>query len=109
LTLRQFWPLYVGEHRNATSRRLHFVGTAFTLVLLGAALAWRQGWLLALIPPVGYSFAWIGHFGFEKNRPATFRHPWLSLVCDYKMFWLMASGRMTQEIERLTTERPDRL
>ena len=36
---------------------------------------------------VGYGFAWIGHFVFEKNRPATFVYPTYSFFGDFKL-WL---------------------
>ncbi|MFA7542333.1 MAG: DUF962 domain-containing protein, partial [Lysobacterales bacterium] len=42
----------------------------------------------------GYGFAWIGHFVFEKNRPATFRHPLYSLIGDWVMFKDMLTGRI---------------
>jgi hypothetical protein len=42
-------------------------------------------WLLAA-PLAGYAFAWVGHFAFEKNRPATFSYPWYSLLGDWVMF-----------------------
>ena len=48
---REFWPYYISEHRSATSRRLHFVGTTgFVLVLLGCLLTapLRMGLALAL-------------------------------------------------------------
>ncbi len=34
----------------------------------------------------GYAFAWVGHFFFEKNRPATFKHPFYSFAGDWVMF-----------------------
>ena len=66
----EFYPYYLSEHKNRTSRRLHFCGTLGVLsiaacVLFGVINAW---WLLAL-PLCGYGFAWLGHFVFEKNRP----------------------------------------
>ena len=61
---------------------------------LAAALISRQWlWLLA-IPLVGYGFAWVGHFFFEHNRPATFRHPFYSLLGDWVMFKDMLIGRV---------------
>src|SRR5262245_13312507 len=95
----EFWPEYVRHHASPTSRALHFVGS--TLVLLLAAAAPFSSWsLLALVPVVGYGFAWTGHFLFEGNRPATFHHPLWSLVADWKMWALTLAGRMGSEVER---------
>lgn len=92
---REFYPYYLSEHRNRTCRRLHFIGSSLVLGVLAAVLqgALAFGWLLAL-PLIGYGFAWIGHFGFEKNRPATFRHPWYSFLGDWRMFGDMLLGRI---------------
>jgi hypothetical protein len=40
--------------------------------------------LLLLV--VGYGFAWVGHFFFEKNRPATFIYPIYSLGSDFYLW-----------------------
>ena len=105
-TYRAFWPFYVSQHRNKTNRNLHFVGTLMVLVFLvfGAV---NSPWFLLGMPLGGYAFAWIGHFVFERNRPATFRYPFWSLVADFQMFALMCVGRMDREVRRmgvLTTE-----
>ena len=71
------------------------------LLCLVLAIAIRSGWPLLVAPVVGYGFAWIGHFGVEHNRPATFRHPWWSLRGDARMFGLMLTGRMSRELRRL--------
>ena len=91
----EFYPYYLQEHRNRTCRRLHFVGSALVLgvllaVLIGSLAPW---WLLA-VPLIGYGFAWVGHFFFEHNRPATFKHPWYSLLGDWVMFRDMLTGRI---------------
>lgn len=91
----EFYPYYLSEHKNHTSRRLHFCGTLAVLsiaacTLFGVINAW---WLLAL-PVCGYGFAWLGHFVFEKNRPATFQHPFYSLAGDFVMFKDMLIGRI---------------
>ncbi|MBA3980596.1 MAG: DUF962 domain-containing protein [Alcanivorax sp.] len=83
----EFYPYYLQEHSDSTCRRLHFVGTSLVIALLAVVIvgplsAW---WLLAL-PVIGYGFAWVGHFFFEKNRPATFKHPWYSLAGDFVMW-----------------------
>ncbi|WP_434456012.1 DUF962 domain-containing protein [Stutzerimonas urumqiensis] len=89
-----FYPFYLEEHRNPTCRRLHFAGSVLVLALLAAALATGQWLLLLAMPVVGYGFAWVGHFVFEKNRPATFQYPLYSLLGDWVMFRDMLIGRI---------------
>ncbi len=38
-TYEDFWPFYLSEHRDARSRRLHFVGTSAWLTSLAASTA----------------------------------------------------------------------
>ena len=101
MTFGRFWPAYVAEHRSRRNRRLHLAGTILYLALLAGLLATRHwAWLWA-VPVIAYGFAWSGHFLIEKNRPATFKHPWLSLLGDHKMAALMLAGSMDAEMERL--------
>jgi hypothetical protein len=91
----EFYPFYLDEHRNRTSRRLHFVGSWGVLLCLALALLTRAlGWLPAALL-CGYGFAWVGHFFFEKNRPATFRHPLYSLRGDWVMFADILRGKVS--------------
>lgn len=90
----EFYPYYLGEHANPTCRRLHFVGTALVIAVFAFALGSGRWALLLLLPLVGYGFAWAGHFFFEKNRPATFSHPWYSLAGDFAMFRDILLGRI---------------
>jgi hypothetical protein len=96
-SFREFYPFYLSEHRNAACRRLHFAGSAIVLALIALAFVMRAWWLLALVPVAGYGFAWVGHFGFEKNRPATFSHPAWSLAGDWVMFWQLLTGKIRFE------------
>lgn len=89
-----FYPYYLSEHRNRTCRRLHFVGTLLVIVVIAMAALRRAPWLLLLAPVAGYGFAWLGHFLFEKNRPATFQHPWYSLLGDFVLFRDILIGRI---------------
>ena len=94
-SFREFYPYYLGEHANPTCRRLHFVGSALILVLVGLVVARvLSPWFLFGIPVIGYGFAWVGHFFFEHNRPATFAHPWYSLAADFVLFRDMLVGRI---------------
>lgn len=90
----EFYPYYLDEHRDRNCRRLHFVGSLLVLAVLAGVLvtgAWL--WLLA-VPVIGYGFAWLGHFVFEKNRPATFKYPLYSLMGDWVMFRDILIGRI---------------
>jgi len=89
---REFWPFYLDQHRHPVNRRLHLAGTlgALGCLALGAAVS---PWWFAAAPLVGYGFAWLGHFGFEQNRPATFGHPLWSLWADLQLFARMLTGR----------------
>lgn len=131
-----FWPYYLSEHRNARSRRLHFVGTTgflaccvgstalnpvfFPMAAVGMALIGRHAVTRAepkersllhvatmialptaaspILFPAGVAFAygcaWTGHFGYEKNRPATFEYPVMSLAGDLRMWGEMLRGRL---------------
>ncbi|MDP3816485.1 Mpo1-like protein [Pseudomonas sp.] len=90
----EFYPYYLQEHSNATCRRLHYVGSLLVLGILAYALLTQQWlWLLAM-PLAGYGFAWVGHFVFEKNRPATFQYPLYSLLGDWVMLKDAFTGRI---------------
>lgn len=90
----EFYPYYLTEHSNSTCRRLHYVGSLLVLALLAYSLISGQWlWLLAL-PIAGYGFAWLGHFVFEKNRPATFEYPLYSFLGDWVMLKDAFTGRI---------------
>lgn len=93
-TFREFYPYYLSEHRNPTCRKLHFAGSTLVIMLLVAAIATGTWWLLWLVPIAGYGFAWVGHFAFEKNRPATFKYPLWSLMGDWVMYAQLLGGRI---------------
>jgi hypothetical protein len=97
----EFWPFYVREHRRATTRRVHFVGTTLAILILLVALALGRWLWLAAVPICGYALAWFSHFVIERNRPATFKYPLWSLRGDLKMWALMATCRMADEAQRI--------
>jgi hypothetical protein len=78
-SFREFYPYYLSEHADRTCRRLHFVGTTLVIGIVITSLVTSQAALLWFAPVAGYGFAWVGHYVFEKNRPATFKHPFYSL------------------------------
>ena len=93
-TFADFYPFYLSEHTNRTSRRLHFVGTSIAFALLITTLATQLWWLVAVALIQGYAFAWVGHFFFEHNRPATFRYPRFSFMGDWRLWWEILTGKV---------------
>ncbi len=101
----EFWPYYVGEHLDPTTRKLHFVGTAAAVSCLVAGVVTRRPGLVLGALVAGYGPAWISHFFVENNRPATFTYPKWSLLADFKMWGLMAVGEMDAEVEKVKAAR----
>lgn len=97
-TFEEFWPYYVSQHLDTTCRALHVVGTTLGLACAAASPLFPP--LLAAAPVIGYGFSWIGHFVFEKNRPATFDYFWWSFRGDWRMWRLTLTGRMQPEVQR---------
>ena len=91
----EFYPFYLKEHGDARCRALHYIGSSLVLALLGYVLATGSWMLLWLLPVVGYGFAWVGHFVFEKNRPATFQYPLYSFIGDWVMLKDFLTGRLS--------------
>jgi hypothetical protein len=89
-----FYPFYLGEHAHRVSRRLHFAGTSIAAVLLVAAVLNAAPGLIAVALLQGYAFAWVGHFFFEHNKPATFKYPLYSLMGDWRMWFDILRGRI---------------
>ena len=90
----EFYPFYLGEHAQRGTRRMHFAGSALSLLcLLLLAVTGEPWWLLAALV-AGYGLAWVAHLVIEKNRPATFRHPLYSFMGDWVMFWQILTGKI---------------
>lgn len=88
-----FYPYYIHEHSNRICRRIHVVGTGLVIAAFVMAVVTLNAWWLLAMPLIGYGFAWVGHFFFEKNRPATFKYPLWSLLGDFRLFFETVSGR----------------
>lgn len=93
-SFREFYPYYLSEHQDSVCRRLHVVGSGLIVLIVLAVLFGASAWWLLATPVVGYGFAWIGHFFFEHNRPATFKYPLWSLMGDWVMFKDVLTGRI---------------
>lgn len=86
-TFKEFYPFYLSQHKHKTCRALHVIGSTLIIILIIYAISTQQYLLLLAIPVLGYGFAWVGHFVFEKNIPATFTYPLYSFMGDWVMWW----------------------
>ena len=101
-SFEEFWPYYVSQHTNPTCRKLHFVGTSIAMGCVAISPFVPSALLAA--PVAGYGLAWIGHFVFEKNKPASWggaKAAWWSLRGDLRMWTRMVQGTMDAEVERV--------
>ncbi|MBY0487688.1 MAG: DUF962 domain-containing protein [Flavobacteriaceae bacterium] len=89
----EFYAFYLTEHSNKTSRILHFIGTFLFFTFLTYIVFNNQWFFWWVLPLIGYGFAWVGHFFFEKNKPATFKYPFWSLISDFKLFFELLVGK----------------
>ena len=93
-TFWAFYPYYLTEHQDTICRTLHFIGTGIVIGLFFSSIVFMDWRLFVAIPFAGYGFAWVGHFAFEKNKPATFQYPLYSLGSDFVMFWHIITFQM---------------
>lgn len=91
----EFYPYYLSEHDNVICRRLHFIGSWIALFFIGLSIYTANYWYLLAALFSGYLFAWIGHFFFEHNKPATFKYPFYSFAGDWVMFMQILMGKVS--------------
>lgn len=94
-SFQDFYPFYLSQHQNPICRALHFIGTWIVLLILGYVIFFQEWLYLLFLPIAGYGFAWVGHFFFEKNKPATFTYPIYSLMGDWVMWWELNLGKLS--------------
>ena len=93
-SFKEFYPFYLSKHQNPVNRGLHVIGSLLVLSILAYGVFTPHWKLLFLMSVVGYGFAWIGHYFFEKNRPATFTYPLYSFIGDWAMLKDVLTGRV---------------
>ena len=96
----QFFDFYLQQHSDPRNRLLHAIGTTLGVAVVVWAFVSGHRWYALLFFPIGYGFAWTGHFGLEKNKPATFGHPFWSFISDFRMVGMMLTGRLAARMER---------
>ena len=78
-----------------STKILHVIGSLSGLVTLLYFILTKQYYLFPISLILGYFFAWIGHFIFEKNNPATFQYPIYSFAGD----WVMLKDIFSRKIK----------
>lgn len=94
-TKQKFYDFYLDEHQNMACRRLHFAGSSFGLLGLAKSVKTRSPKPLLKGIAAGYACAWVGHFFFEKNKPASFKFPLKSFASDFRMYTDVLRGRLS--------------
>jgi hypothetical protein len=100
----EFFDFYLQQHSDPRNRAMHAVGTTLGIAVAVGAFLLGHPWYALLFFPVGYGFAWTGHFAIEKNKPATFGHPFWSFISDFRMLGLMATGRLEARMQAHTLQ-----
>ena len=94
-SVKEFYPFYLSEHLNTVCRILHLTGTTLVIALAITGVYTLNWEYFALMPVAGYGFAWIGHFFFEKNKPASFKFPLKSFASDFRMYGDVLRGNLS--------------
>ena len=92
-TFKEFYALYLNEHRKLATRIFHFIGTLLIFVVLFYVIQSGKERFLWYIPIFGYGFAWFSHAVFEKNKPTIFSYPLFTLAADFKLFFELLTGK----------------
>lgn len=91
----EFYRFYLTEHRDITSRRLHAAGSSVGIYFFSKAIRQRKAKYLVYGLVSGYACAWVGHFIFEKNKPASFKQPLYSFISDWRMLSDIVRGNLS--------------
>ena len=105
--LDEFFPFYLSQHRNNVNRLLHIIGTLLANLILFISFLYKNYKFIALVPLVGYVFAWTGHIFFEKNKPTAFGYAKYSFLSDYRMMYEVLSGNIINIFKEYEIENID--
>lgn len=97
----EFYRFYLTEHRNIMSRRLHAAGSSIGIYFFTQAIRQRKAKYVLYGLVSGYACAWVGHFVFEKNKPASFKQPLYSFISDWRMLSDILRGDLSLKDRRL--------
>ena len=91
----EFYRFYLTEHRSMMSRRLHATGSSLGIYFFSKAIRQRKAKYFVYGLVSGYACAWVGHFVFEKNKPASFKQPFYSFISDWRMLADIVRGNLS--------------
>lgn len=97
----EFWPDYLGAHRDPRTRAMHYFGTSLGVACVLVFLATLHWPWIVVAPFCGYGFAFASHYIFEHNNPKTFEHPLWSFMADFYMLGRFLTGRLAPDLARL--------
>jgi hypothetical protein len=100
-TFEEFWPYYVSQHLHPATRAIHVGATTAALACGTAGVVLLNPVLLAASPVIGYGPAWASHFAIEKNKPASFGHPFWSFRADLRQVWKFYARKLEGDVERV--------
>ncbi len=102
-TFEEWWPSYLGSHRNPLTRKLHFHGINLYflswipfIITLKIELLYLP--LICLV--IGYLMGAITHFKIEKNHPNA-KHPFWGVKALWVMYGLIWINKMDEEMIRV--------
>ena len=93
-SFKDFYPYYLSEHKLRINKILHAIGSLSGLGFLIYSIYTEQYQFIPFSFIFGYTFAWVGHFVFEKNKPATFKYALYSFMGDWFMLRDIILGKI---------------
>jgi len=98
-TYEAFWPYYVSQHLHPATRAIHVGATSAALACGAVGMLTFNPFLVASAPVIGYGPAWVSHFAIEKNKPASFGHPFWSFRADLRQVRKFFTGRLDVDVQ----------
>ena len=99
-SFEEFWPHYLRQHANSSTRAMHHIGFVVALLLLALTILLREPLLIVAAFIAPYALGAIGHHIFEGNRPTTLHYPLWSFMAGIRMFRLWTMGRLDPELAK---------
>lgn len=89
MRFQEFFPIYAEKHNKIGTQILHAIGMILAYFFGVSAILSGEYWYLLVCPMCAYGFGFTAHFWVQKNTPASFEHPLLSILGDHYMTWLL--------------------